>query len=94
MSLQKFRLTSLFAIFDSFVLKRDFSLFSSSLLRGEKSVPPLRSDFPDFGPIPVFFDDSGPEMVRICGKSPDFRKNCLYTSVNVVHYDQFKDILQ
>ena len=40
---------------------------------GGKAVPPLRSDFPDFGPIPDFFDESGPEMVRFCLKSPDSR---------------------
>ena len=36
------------------------------------AVPPLRSDFPDFGPIPDLFDESGPEMVRICIKSLDY----------------------
>ena len=34
------------------------------------TVPPLRSDFADFGPIPDFFDERGPELVRICNGYP------------------------
>ena len=37
------------------------------------AVPTLRSDFPDFGQIPDFFHESGPETVRIFSKSPDSR---------------------
>ena len=35
--------------------------------QGQLPVPPLRSDFPDFGPIPDFFHKSGPE------KGPDLQ---------------------
>ena len=35
-------------------------------------VPTTRSGFPDFGPNPDFFDQTGPDLVR----SPDFSKNC------------------
>ena len=38
----------------------------------KEAVPPIRSRFPDFGPDPDFFVKSGPEMVRIYCKSPDF----------------------
>ena len=39
-------------------------------------VPPTRSGFPDFGPDPDFFDQTGPDLVRNLVRSPDFSKNC------------------
>ena len=39
------------------------------------AVPPLWSGFPDFGPDPDFFGQSGPDLVRILLKSPDFSQN-------------------
>ena len=40
------------------------------------AVPPTRSGFPDFGPDPDFFDQTGPDLVRNLVRSPDFSKNC------------------
>ena len=66
-------------IFQAVFLYLLFNMFGSKYIQieieilqaGTCPVPPLRSDFPDFGPIPDFFDESGPEMVRFCLKSPD-----------------------
>ena len=35
-------------------------------------MPPIRSDFPDYGPDSDFFVETGPEMVRILFKKSDF----------------------
>ena len=35
-------------------------------------MPPIRSDFPDYGPNSDFFVETGPEMVRIVFKKSDF----------------------
>ena len=35
-------------------------------------MPPIRSDFPDYGPNPDFFVETGPERVRIVFKKSEF----------------------
>ena len=35
-------------------------------------MPPIRSDFPDYGPDSDFFVETGPEVVRILFKKSDF----------------------
>ena len=39
---------------------------------GGDAVPPIRSDFPDYGPNPDFFGKTGPERVRIVFKKSEF----------------------
>ena len=39
------------------------------------ALPPNMSGCPDFGPDPDFFGQSGPDLVRILLKSPDFSQN-------------------
>ena len=36
------------------------------------AVPPIRSDFPDLGPNPDFFEEIGPDLVRILFEKSDF----------------------
>ena len=49
---------------------------SKTIFGPTKAVPPTRSGFPDFGPDPDFFDQTGPDLVRNLVRSPDFSKNC------------------
>ena len=35
-------------------------------------MPPLRSDLSDFGPIPDYFQETSPVLVRFLFNSPDF----------------------
>ena len=35
-------------------------------------VPPIRSSFPDHGPDPDFFEEIGPDLVRILVEKSDF----------------------
>ena len=42
----------------------------SAVLHARSSVPPSRSVFPDYGPYTDFFEEIGPDLVRIlCEKS-------------------------
>ena len=36
------------------------------------AVPPSRSVFPDYGPFPDFFEEIGPDLVRILFEKSDF----------------------
>ena len=36
------------------------------------TVPPIRSDFPDYGLIPDFFEEIGPILVQISFYNSDF----------------------
>ena len=46
------------------------------ILGPRMAVPPTRAGFPEFGPDPDFFDQTGPDLVRNLVRSPDFSKNC------------------
>ena len=58
-------LEMLFEISIAWALQADYSEQPSA-------VPPLWSGFPDFGPDPDFFEEIGPEMVRIYAKKSGF----------------------
>ena len=59
------------------------------------AVPPIRSDFPDYGPNPDFFVETGPERVRIVFKKSEFilkelieqRIRCFYADIIVGQQD-------
>ena len=38
----------------------------------DEPVPPIRSDFLDLGPNPDFFEEIGPDLVRILFEKSDF----------------------
>ena len=58
-------------------------------------MPPIRSDFPDYGPNPDFFVEIGPERVRIVFKKSEFilkqlieqRIRCFYADIIVSQQD-------
>ena len=58
-------------------------------------MPPIRSDFPDYGPNPDFFVKTGPERVRIVFKKSEFilkelieqRIRCFYADIIVGQQD-------
>ena len=43
-----------------------------------EAVPPIRSVFPDYGPFPDFFEEIGPDLVRILCEKSDFLLILLY----------------
>ena len=47
-------------------------LLTAALSRSCNAVLPFGPFFPDFGPDPDFFQEIGPEMVRICIKKSGF----------------------
>ena len=58
-------------------------------------MPPIRSDFQDYGPNPDFFVETGPERVRIVFKKSEFilkelieqRIRCFYADIIVGQQD-------
>ena len=58
------------------------------------AVPPTRSGFPDFGPDPDFFDQTGPDLVRNLVRSPDFSKNCQTNAWNWLLLAPFERVSQ
>ena len=49
-----------------YFLKGDLTVIFD-MTKGFTPVPPLRSDFQDFGPFPDFFDESGPILQQKSG---------------------------